>query len=504
MNRIGLSIDRAVTGWVAAALVITVGAASCGRGEKGGAGSGRGAPTHVVGGCRISVTNKPERPVVGDNLLRIAVRDSANSPVAGAKVRALVVMQAMGTMPRMESQGVVREAGAGLYEATYGLAMAGEWALTLVVRVPGQGEVRAEYRLSTSTPEIAFMGGAGATGDAVRGESAAETAGAVFLDPSRRQEIGVRTAPVEKRRLTVPIRAAGRVAYDETRRAEISLKFSGWVREIQVDYTGQSVRAGEPLFTVYSPELLTAQQEYLEAIRASSPDAMGSGARDSDLAASSRQRLLLWDLTRGQIDEIARSGKPLESVPLLAPMSGVVVEKNIVQGSAFAAGQTLYKIAPVDPIWVIASVYQFELPLVREGMKATVIPPFQSEATQGGVVSYINPYLDPETRTGEVRVQVPNPRGDLKPGMFVDVALERELGDRLAVPESAVLFEGNRRVVFVDLGGGLLEPRDITLGPKAGDYYEVVGGLKAGDFVVTSGNFLVAAESRLQSAARKF
>jgi Cu(I)/Ag(I) efflux system membrane fusion protein len=181
-----------------------------------------------------------------------------------------------------------------------------------------------------------------------------------------------------------------------------------------------------------------------------------------------------------------------------------VVEKNVVRGSAFTAGQTLYKIAPVDPVWVIAGVYQFELPLVREGMRATVIPPFQGEAARGGVVSYINPYLDPETRTGEVRLQVPNPRGDLKPGMFVDVSLERELGERLAVPESAVLFAGDRRVVFVDLGDGRFAPRDVTLGPKAGDYYEVLGGLEPGVVVVTSGNFLIAAESRIQSAARRF
>jgi Cu(I)/Ag(I) efflux system membrane fusion protein len=325
----------------------------------------------------------------------------------------------------------------------------------------------------------------------------------VTLDDAGRRAIGVRTAPVERRQLTVPIRAAGRVAYDETRRAEISLKFSGWVREIHVDYTGQLVRAGAPLLSVYSPELLTAQQEYLEARRGAAGSAE-PGVHDPDLAASARQRLLLWDVGPAQLEELTRTGKPMESVPILAPAGGVVVEKNVVRGSAFTAGQTLYKIAPVDPVWVIAGVYQFELPLVREGMRATVIPPFQGEAARGGVVSYINPYLDPETRTGEVRLQVPNPRGDLKPGMFVDVSLERELGERLAVPESAVLFAGDRRVVFVDLGDGRFAPRDVTLGPKAGDYYEVLGGLEPGVVVVTSGNFLIAAESRIQSAARRF
>jgi len=190
-------------------------------------------------------------------------------------------------------------------------------------------------------------------------------------------------------------------------------------------------------------------------------------------------------------------------VPIAAPMSGVVVEKNLVSGSAFTAGQTIYKIAPVNPIWVVASVYQYELDLVREGMAGTIETPFLGDASRRGRVSYINPYLDPETRTGEVRLEVANPAGDLKPGMFVDVLLERDLGERLAVPEGAVLFEGDRRMVFVDLGEGRLVPREIQLGAKAGGLYEVRGGLRAGDVVVTSGNFLLSAESRLRSASGK-
>ncbi len=401
--------------------------------------------------------------------------------------------------------------------------MAGEWELTVSVRSTEGGDAHADYTISTSTHQVQYDGGTGAPGAGASGSgwAASDTAAtgnlghaafaAVTLDASRRQEFGVRTAAVEKRRLVVPIRSAGRVAYDETRRAEISLKFSGWVREIHVDYTGQLVRAGSPLITVYSPELLTAQQEFLEALHSSTAHREGAGAseggagaRDPDIAASARQRLLLWDVAPAQIDEIATSGRPMEAVPILAPVSGVVVEKSVVGGSAFAAGQTLYKIAPVDPVWVVASVYQHELQLVREGMRASVITPFQGELARGGIVSYINPYLDPETRTGEVRLQVSNPRGDLKPGMFVDVSLERELGERLAVPESAVLFAGDRRVVFVDLGDGRLVPRDVFLGSRAGGYYEVLGGLAAGDIVVTSGNFLIAAESRLQSAAQKF
>jgi Cu(I)/Ag(I) efflux system membrane fusion protein len=194
----------------------------------------------------------------------------------------------------------------------------------------------------------------------------------------------------------------------------------------------------------------------------------------------------------------------MEKLPILAPVAGVVVEKNVVAGSSFTAGQTLYRIAPIHPVWVIANVFQYELPLMKVGMEALILPPFPGEPPRTGRVSYINPFLDPNTRTGEVRVVAPNPRGDLKPGMFVDVQLERNLGRKLAIPESAVLYAGDRRIVFVDLGQGRLAPREVTLGAKAGDRYEVVAGLREGDVVVTSGNFLVASEARLRSATTKW
>jgi Cu(I)/Ag(I) efflux system membrane fusion protein len=194
----------------------------------------------------------------------------------------------------------------------------------------------------------------------------------------------------------------------------------------------------------------------------------------------------------------------MEALPILAPTSGIVLEKSVVQGSAFTAGQTLYKIAPVNPVWVIASVYPFELSFVRTGMAATVLSPFLPERSRAGKVAYIDPYLNPETRTAQVRVVVPNTRGELKPDMFVDVILSASLGNQLAIPESAVLYAGDRRVVFVDLGDGRFAPRAVTLGAKAGDEYEVLGGLRAGEIVVTSGNFLIAAESKLKSAAQKW
>lgn len=450
-----------------------------------------------VGPYRLSLVNRPERPVVGDNAFVAAVRDSAGRAVTGATLSALVVMPAMGAMPRMESRGEFRETKPGTYEGRYGLSMQGDWDVTLTMQA-AEGHAEAIYRLSTNTSELAFLGGTPAAGGAEGGAPApgAPDEDAVRIDPARRQSIGIRTAPVERKNLTATIRAAGRVTYDETRRAEVSLKFSGWVRDIRVDYVGREVRRGEVLFTLYSPDLLSAQQEYLEGLKA--------GEQGADLAAASRQRLLLWDIAPSVLDEIAASGIARETLPIHAPVSGVVVEKAVVAGSSFMAGQTLYQIGPIDPIWVVASVYQYELPLVRVGMPARILTPFPGEPSRVGRVSFVNPFLDPNTRTGEVRAVVPNRQADLKPGMFVDIVLERPLGPRLAIPESAVLYAGDRRIVFVDLGDGRLAPREVRLGTKAGTDFEVVGGLEEGDVVVTSGNFLVAAEVRLRSATQKW
>ncbi|HEU4764856.1 MAG TPA: efflux RND transporter periplasmic adaptor subunit [Candidatus Eisenbacteria bacterium] len=514
------ALPRRLGRWGAvAAAVLLATAAGCSR--KGSAPAQ--TETRRIGVFQVTAESRPARPVVGDNRLVVTLHDASGKPVVGATIEMSSVMEAMGTMPRMQSRGVVTETRPGVYEIRYGLAMTGEWDLNLAIRAPEGAQAVASWRLSTSTDQLDFVAGTPPPGTASAsgappdpGSAATGTVnvpgfGPVLLDETRRQSIGIRTTVAASRPIRATIRAAGKVTYDETRRSEVSLKFSGWVRRIHVNYPGQVVRQGEPLVSVYSPELFSAQQEFLQALRpvpsagGGGMPGMGSGdtpagGADPDLAAAARQRLRLWDITPGQIDAIARSGKPLEAVPILAPAGGVVVEKNVVEGSSFMAGQVLYKIAPIHPVWVVASVYQYELPLVRAGMNAVIQTPFLSERTRDGRVSYVTPYLDPSTRTGEVRVTVPNARGDLKPGMFVDVMLERDLGSRLAIPQSSVLYEGDRSIVFVDLGPAGFVPRQVALGAKAGDDVEVKAGLQPGDVVVTSGNFLIAAESKLKAA----
>jgi len=481
-----------------AAVVTLVGiAAGCARGVS----APPNVPMQEVGDLRVGLVNAPDPPRAGKNAMTIVVKDAAGAPVSGATIDPRVVMEAMGSMPRMESRGAVKEVGPGVYRASYGLAMAGEWDVHVAVSAPRHAAAAGDWRLSTTVPGFAFAGGSGApaTSAATSAVTSSSPDTTIAIDASRRQELGIRVAPVERRDLTTSVRAAGRVAWDETRVRDVTFKFGGYVRRLDADFTGRAVRAGEPLMTVYSPELLGAQQEFLEAIRAGATD---PAARD--LAAAARRRLELWDLSAPQIEGIAREGTVRDVLPVLAPVSGVIVEKKVVAGSPFQPGDVLFRIAPVDPIWVMASVYQMDLPLVKTGATVTISNPYLDGGARRGRVAFLDPTLSADTRTGNVRIEVANPHGDLKPGMFVDVTLDVALGKKLAIPESAVLPTGERRIVFVDLGNGRLAPRAVELGARAGDWYEVLSGLHEGDRVVVSGNFLISSEAKLKSAGAKW
>ncbi len=325
--------------------------------------------------------------------------------------------------------------------------------------------------------------------------------GTILVDAARRQAIGVTTARAERRRLETTLRAVGSVVYDESRLAEVSVKYRGWIGALRVDEPGQPVRRGETLFTLYSPELYSAQQEYLAALE-SQRAARGTGAphRADYLVEAAYKRLRLWDLRERQIDRVAETGEPVQYIPIASPVSGHVVEKNVVAGSSVQPGATLYRIAGLDGVWVEAELYESELADVEVGQTARVTLPYLPGRSFEGRVSFVYPYLDRSSRTGRVRVELANPDLVLKPDMFAHVVLESDLGERLVVPEDAVLYAGERSFVFVDLGEGRLRPTAVETGVQAGDFVEVLSGLEEGEPVVTSGNFLVAAESRLKLA----
>jgi Cu(I)/Ag(I) efflux system membrane fusion protein len=326
--------------------------------------------------------------------------------------------------------------------------------------------------------------------------------GVIHIDESRRSMLGIRTTKVVRAPIELEIAAKGRLAVDETRLHEITLKIGGYISDLKVNATGQSVHKGDTLFTLYSPELYAAEQEYLIARK--NGDLMrstGDSTHADVLLHAAETKLRLWGFGEDQLRAIVANNEPLERVPFKSSASGVVIEKTVVDGAAVMAGARLFRIADLDQIWVEADVYESDLPRISKGMQSTIALSYLPGKTFEGKVAFVYPYLDPASRTGRVRIVLPNQGLELKPDMFATVTFKIPLGPRLLVPTSAVVYTGPRRLVFLDLGSGALRPQEVTLGARSGDNVEIVRGVKDGDVVVSSGNFLVAAESRVRSAS---
>ncbi|WP_447978009.1 FixH family protein [Candidatus Nitrospira bockiana] len=325
------------------------------------------------------------------------------------------------------------------------------------------------------------------------------------LTPAKQQLIGVTTAAVEERPLETTVRAVGRVEYDEQRITHVNLRISGWIDELLVDYTGQWVRKGQPLFTLYSPDLVATQDEFLLALRSrekvrASPIPEVREQAEALLDAT-RDRLRLWTLTDQQIEAIVRRGKAKTTLTISSPVTGYVIDKQVFKGMFVQPETRLYSIADLDRVWMNAEVYEFEVPFVRVGQTASAtFAAYPGEVFQGRI-SYVYPYLNQEARTVKVRLDMPNPTLRLKPEMYGTVQIKVDRGVRLALPESALMDSGTRQLVFIVRGEGLFEPREVAVGPKIGAYYEVQEGLAPGDRVVTSGTFLIDSESRLMAAS---
>ncbi len=328
--------------------------------------------------------------------------------------------------------------------------------------------------------------------------------GTVQISPERQQLIGVKFGTVEVRPLEKVIRTLGKVDYDEKRIVTISTKIGGWIEDLYVDFTGRFVSKGEPLLTIYSPELVSTQEEYLIALRAkkdlaksSFPEVAGSG---TSLAESAKRRLKLWDISDDQIKALEESGQVKKTLTLHSPFSGFVLEKAAYKGMNVMPGIALYKLADLSVVWLIADIYEYEIPFIRSGQQGTIQFSYLPGETFMGKAIYISPLLDPNTRTAKVRFEFPNPHGKLKPEMFANVEMKIQLGQKLAVPEGAVIDTGLRQMAIVDKGSGYFEPREIKVGAKVENYYEVIKGLKAGERVVTSANFLIDSESKFKEA----
>ena len=314
----------------------------------------------------------------------------------------------------------------------------------------------------------------------------------VSVSPQRQQLIGVKLGTAELRNLSRTTRAAGRIAVDERRIAQVHTKLEGTVEALSVNFVGQPVRRGDVLLSLYSPDLLATQNELLLAQRNSSD--LGH-----TLAAAARARLRLWDMSEADIDHVVRSGKSMRDVTLRSPVSGVVLAKNVVLGARVMPADTLFEIGDLSHVWVLADVYESELATLRIGASAQVVANGQ---TLNARVTFIGPVIAAQTRTANVRLELENPAGLLKPDMYVDVLLQQPVGNVVAVPDSAVMNTGTRSVVFVASANGF-EPRDVITGAKVAGFYEIRSGVAAGERVVIDANFLVDSESRLKAAISK-
>lgn len=319
--------------------------------------------------------------------------------------------------------------------------------------------------------------------------------GTVQISPRLQQMYGVMLGTVENRELKFSVRNDAIIKYDETKLKDINIRFSGWVQHLQADYTGMMVYKGQPLFTIYSPELVSAEQEYLLVIN--NP----YSANNKELIHAAEQKLRLWNITDKQIEEIKRAGKAYDTLSFYAPFSGYVIEKQVVQGQHVEAGQTLFKLADLSDVWAMVDLYENQLPFVHVGQKVSIeLQSFPGQTIKGRI-DYIYPYLNNDTRTVKARVIIPNPGYWIKPDMYGYAAIEDNIGEKLAVSSAAVMNTGTRQVVFVYKGDGYFEPRTVKLGAQTDDYYEVISGLSDGEQVVTNPVFLIDAESNLSEAS---
>ncbi len=347
------------------------------------------------------------------------------------------------------------------------------------------------------------------TGDMEGQNHAAMVAGGDGAQPVRMTEetarrIGVTYATASRHPFERSLRTVGTVTYDETRLATVSPKIEGWVERLHVDFTGAPVRRGAPLLEVYSPKLVTAQEELILARRLAD-QAAEDGDRVAEnagaLLESARRRLRYWDVPEAEIQRIEQSGEPTKTLTLRAPAGGIVVEKHVVEGGRIMPGMNVYEIADLSTVWVEGEVFEKDLALVEEGQRARVTLEAYPGETFDGTVTYVYPTVSPSSRTGRIRVELENPGLRLKPGMYATVSLRATGAEALMVPRSAVLFTGERAVVFVRKADGhTLEPREVTAGRRNDRHIEVLEGLAEGDVVVSSASFLIDAESNLGAA----
>jgi Cu(I)/Ag(I) efflux system membrane fusion protein len=353
-------------------------------------------------------------------------------------------------------------------------------------------------------------------------EQAVQEAPQVEITPELQQRIGVKTVKAIVKPIQKTIRTVGRIEIDERNQATVNTKIEGWIEKLYVDYTGRYVKKGEPLAEIYSPELLATQQEFINTKKwvgkqtiPTPQEGHNHGAKaetpepasvlkqmlEKDAAATleaARQRLRLWDMSKAQIKKIEETGQPVRTITLYSPVSGYITQKMAIQGMKVMPGEKLFDVADLSHVWIVADIYEYELSAVRVGQPVKITLSYFPGREWASKIDYIYPIFSAETRTAKVRLTLPNPRGELKPQMFTNVEIRINLGRKLTIPDSAVIDTGKGQVVYVDRGNGSFEPREIQTGLRADGAVEVLRGLKTGEKVASSANFLIDSEAQLK------
>jgi len=443
-----------------------------------------------VGDFVASARIVPDPPTTGDNQLIVQLKEAQGRPVDGASLDFVASMPAMGAMAEMRSGGKVQGRGSGVYDITYALPVQGDWTLALRVTAPGHDA--AELRLKVSPPRRGLVFEAHTDAEPETPSPAADggVGKTMEISPARQQLIGVTWGRVERRAMTLELRVPGRVEVDETQVADVTLRYPAFVEKLHVSRTGQRVHQGEPLLTLYSPELFGAEQDYLIASRGG----------NSPLLAAAVERLTLWGFTAEQLKSLTDHGVAEPRVTVRAPVSGVVLTKNVVEGARADTGMALYRIGNLGRVWVLADVFQSDASVVATGLQASMTVPGLPGATWKGLVSFIYPTVDEKTRSLRLRLEFENAQATLRPGMYTDVVIRVSLGERLSVPESALLRAGEHTYVFLRRGKGRLQPVEVEPGVSSGEFTEVLAGLAAGDEVATAATFLLSSEAQLRNA----
>ncbi len=469
-----------------------------------------------AGQLEVRVGLLPDPPQVGENTLWIEVSDQEGKTIDHAMVRAVAEMPAMGSMPAMRSAADITAKGGGRYEGDFELSIKGEWPLAIdiaweddqgrsqhvdllfdmatgregltLVSGPPEGEIA--YHTCSMHPSVksATPGTCPICGmDLVPVMREEQTTGTVRVDEARRQAVGIKTGEVVRELFHFPLRLQGKITFDQTLVQDINLQYEGWVNSVKALEPGQRFANGEPLFSLYSPELYALQEAHHQSYRRNPA---------SETVEASRERLLLAGVQSHQITRIEREGAQ-RYLPILAPTSLVLISSQLTEGAAIKKGQQVLQAASVERVWVEAFAYEQDWSLLQEGMQARV-ELANSAREYESQVALISPIIRGSSRSARVRLDLDNPKSELLPGQFADVWLYKKLGSQLLVPLDAVMVTGERRIVFKDLGQGRLKPVVVKTGYSDGDRIVIREGLEEGDRIVTSGVFLIAAESRLK------